>query len=303
MKSSSQNPIFRLTPEHHQEAEALLLRDKYANIHQLHALETRGISAAPNHFWGLSDNGRLHSLLYSKEIENGGAGFLFSIKPEASGALLKFASKMGLSALIGKSSCMESVASTLPPRYSRKACWRVMLTRPDTFRKSYNYPTRQAFLTDIDGLTALYKDYEFGIPGESPLDIRQRIENNINDQARYIICELNNRIVAGEMIYSQTNFAGMLGSARILPAYRGKGIYHSLRTAGLEHLFEQEKVGMSFFVDSNKAIQKALEKTGGEYLENWHAYSVPPKNRRLIPRIKNAIRARIGYNRNGGQRR
>jgi predicted GNAT family acetyltransferase len=277
--------VVKITPADLNGLQMLLEKDRLHNIHQLFDIERNGLAEDQNKFWGIFEGDQLHSVFYSEHFYPGGYGLLASEQPDNALPLLDFAFRNDLNSVIWSTPCPQRIVDLYQSKLATVHRWRFYKCGPNHLNPSYQYPCRRATPDDIDELAELYADYEFGAHGGSTDKLRSHIKQNIKNGGTYFCIELDSKIVISAMVYCETSYGGIIGSARTLPEYRRRGLYKSLRTACFEYLFEKNKIGVAFFVESNFKIQKLIEKQGGEFLEDWIVF----KNRSEKPRSINSI--------------
>jgi predicted GNAT family acetyltransferase len=157
---------------------------------------------------------------------------------------------------------------------------------PEQLARHHDYPVRVAGEDDIHLLTELYRGYEFRNPNRSEREVEDEVRRVMDESGRYFLVELEGRAVSAASVAPETDRAGMISSARTLPGFRGQGIYLSVRTACFEYLFEQGKIGLGFFQDTNASMINVLNKQGGTVTATWsivHLRKKPPLRRRILP--------------------
>lgn len=297
---SKELKVRKLTPDDLAGLGVLLGKNRLKNIHQIYEIEKHGLPEDQNKFWGIFDGDQLHSVFFSEVLRQDGYGFVASEQPEHALPLLDFAFQNGLKSVIWTTPCPQSVVNRYNTNKVAIHRWRFYKCGPDDLHPHHQFPCRIATPKDIDSLIELYYDYEFGAHNGSTEKLRRQIEENMNKGVKYFVIEMDSKIVVSALVYLETSYAGMIGSARTLPAYRRRGLYKSLRTACLEYLFAKDKVGVAFFVEKNFRIQKMIEKYGGKLLEDWLICETPkkePGNQIIFPKrlrkLGNLIRRKI----------
>jgi N-acetylglutamate synthase-like GNAT family acetyltransferase len=289
------NTAIILGSEHRGELERILYSDPAHHIHQIYELEQHGLSEERKTFRGIKKDHTIEGVLFSDGFRKGGTGFITGRSDEICNTLITCGLSNGLRTIIGPENCIEPALNTKLSKGKTVRRWHVYRCLPKNLIPSYDYPVRQATPKDVDQLANLYSTYEYRAHDDIE-SIRKEILDNLKANNTYFVVEQENTIAASAMIYLETSFAAMIGAARVLPAYRGKGIYCSLRTACIESLFSKSKYAMGFFVEGNRAMEKIIQKNGGEDIGNWLVLQPSPEpgpSRISIRRIAAYLRRKL----------
>jgi hypothetical protein len=272
-------------PDRHM-ALSYLKRDPLHNIYLIHGLETYGLACDNMTFWGAFSDQQLEGALYIEESKARTA-YLAGDDPTVLSRLGQLAYQAGAGTLFGKKAYVQPALAHLGARV-RVTTRRLHFYRADPGRlvRHYDYPVRMATDKDIPALVELYREYEFAGKKRPDDEIEHAIVEAMTLSGVYFVLEREGRIVTAARVFPQTDQAGMVGAARTLPEFRGRGMYLSIRTACFEHLFDQDKIGLGLFVDTNSSMQRVLDKQGGLILSEWliaRLRAVPPLRRRVLP--------------------
>lgn len=262
-------------------------KDPLHNIYMIHGLQTHGLESERVTFWGAFAGDRLEGVLFAYNSGRSRYGCLASDNSRVLSQLGKHAQKSGIRRLLGNSTYVQPAISGL---YSR-ALGEVRYVSfyqvgPDQLARYYDCPVRVAVEDDIPLLTELYRGYELRDPNRSEKEVEDEIRRVMDESGRYFLVELEGRAVSAASVAPETDRAGMIDSARTLPGFRGRGIYLSVRTACFEYLFEQGKIGLGFFQETNASMIRVLNKHGGTVTARWsivHLRKKPPLRRRILP--------------------
>jgi predicted GNAT family acetyltransferase len=299
--------ISLLTQQDYQMALSYVNRDPLHNIYLIHGLQTRGLAANSTTFWGAFKSGHLTGILHVDDESRPRTGYLAADNHKVLARLGKLAYQSGARKLVGKRSCIEPATVDLGARVCVKTK-RLHIYRADPERlvRHYDYPVRMATPNDIPSLVLLYREYEFAPKNRTDEEIERIITQAMRHSGVYFICESEEHVVSAARLFPQIDQAGMIGAARTLPEFRGRGLYLSVRTACFEHLFSQGKIGLGTFVDTNASMHRVLEKQGGSIMAEWLIVDLntkPPLRRRILPlRIRRwglQIRDHISRHQNG----
>jgi predicted GNAT family acetyltransferase len=140
---------------------------------------------------------------------------------------------------------------------------------PGSFDSYHDYSVKIATKSETELLVELYKQFEYRKKKRSADEAKREIENVMKESGIFFMAVVDGRAVSAAKIATETDKAGIIGSARTLPEYRGRGIYLSVRTACFEYLFDKGKIGVGFFEDKNVNIHKILKKQGGFISNKW----------------------------------
>lgn len=296
--------ITLLAPEYYSELKRFLYSDPAHHIHQIYELERYGLSKERKAFRGIIKDHTIEGVLFSDGFGQGGTGFITGRSGEICNALIAYGFSNGLRTLIGPENCIKPALNTRLAKGKTVRRWRVYQCHPQDLIPRYDFPVRQATPNDVDQMAKLYLNYEYRAYNDIE-SIREEILDNFKDKNAYFVVEQENTIVASAMLYLETSYAAMIGAARVLPEYRGKGIYYSLRTACFESLYNKNKYAVGFFVEDNHAMEKVVQKTGGEYIGYWMVLQSSPEynpsrisfkrisaylRRKLLPRVDEPTR-------------
>jgi hypothetical protein len=268
-------------------ALSYLGRDPLNNIYLIHALNTYGLCDSRVAFWGSFGGTQLDGLLFLDGDGVTRAGYLAGDRPEALARLGKRALDSGAKALVGKRSYVEHAMKNLkaPDRGSVKPLKLYRLS-PENVVRYHDYAVRMATENDIPLLVELYRGYEFSLKDRTDKEIEREIRQAMRLDGVYFVLESDERIVCAARVFPETDQAGMIGAARTFPAYRGRRMYPSVRTACLEYLFRQEKTGVGLILDTNASMLKVNERQGGVVVAEWLIAELKvnqPLRRRVVP--------------------
>lgn len=276
-----------LTHEDRDIVRSYLDRDPLHNVYLIHGLQTHGLECEYVTFWGAFDKGQLVGVLFADNDSKPRFGCLASDDPSVLARLGKFALASKVNTLVGKNTYVQPAIGNLHSRVHilMKHChfWEM---HPERFVPCYDYPVRAATEEDIPSLIELYRDYEFRSPHRTEEDIAHEIRRAMAEAGRCFLIELEGRIVSAALVTQETDRAGMVGVARTLPEFRGRGMYPAVRTACCEYLFKQGKIGLTYILDTNASMMKIAEKQGGLITAEWliaHVKDKPPLGRRILP--------------------
>lgn len=288
----SAHKIIPLGTRHQSRVEQILLSDPVHHIHQIYELERFGLGEDRQNFWGIRTNNDIQGILFSDGFHMGGTGFVTSRTKEECAALVQFGFSKGLNAIIGSEDTIAPILNTTATRGKAVKRWRVYQCHSEHLIPRYDYPVRQASIKDVDALTALYSRYEYRAHDDVE-KIKEEILGNFKSGNNYFVVADQDRIIAGAMLYMETSYAAVIGAARVLPEYRGKGVYYSLRTACFEYLFGKKKYAVGFFVEDNTAMANVVRKNGGKDAGHWLVLRFSTEKtglrhyaRRLVSRIR-----------------
>lgn len=215
-----------------------------------------------------------------------------------------FAASSGIRTLVGQRAHVQSATANLDSSRMRRPVWRVQSRRLYFYRadaerlvRCYDHPVRKATKDDVLDMVKLYRGYEFSRQDMTDAEIQQEILTAMGESGTYFVVEhsqndlesnveTHRRFISAARIYPETDRAGLIGAARTLPEFRGRGIYLSIRTACFEHLFRQGKAGLGMFLDSNASMHRVIAKQGGTILGEWLIADLkrtPPLRRQIIP--------------------
>jgi hypothetical protein len=279
--------ISPLTQQHYEMVLSYLERDRLNNIYLIHSLHTRGLVGEDTAFWGAVKDEQLTGILHVGDSSASRAGYIAGQDHETLSRLGQLAYRSGAVTLVGKRSYVQPAAAYLGTRiYVNERHLNFYRADPDQFVRHYDYPVRIATEQDIPSLVALYRGYEFASKSRTDVEIERAIERAMEESGVYFVYEPKGRIVSAARVFPQTADAGMIGAARTLPEFRGRGIYLSVRTACFEYLFSQGKTGLGMFVDTNDSMHRVLKKQGGSIISEWLIVDFktkPPLRRRILP--------------------
>jgi predicted GNAT family acetyltransferase len=297
-------PTYRLIkPQDSEAVQTFLSQDPILNLYLIHGYATRA-SRAPTdtEFWGAWYEGQLIAMLYVDHEGIPKTGYLagsssdLCVTQQVIAHLSTLAvNKLHVGSLTGPKSYVEPAFAKLG---KRARVTNIHLYRADPARivRHNDYPVRPATRADLPQLIKLYREYEFRRRGRSDTEIAREIEHAMSLSGTYFVLEWPGdspgrepQLICVACIYPETDQVGVIGAARTLPEYRGRGIYPSVRTAAFEHLFSQGKIGIGFIVDSNTSMHRVLEKQGGTILGDWWTVHIRPKlslKRRVRRRVR-----------------
>lgn len=306
--------ITLLAPGDHSALKRFLYSDPAHHIHQIYEFERYGLSKERQTFRGIIKDHTIEGVLFSDGFGQDGTGFITGRSHEICNALIAYGFSNGLRTLIGPENCIKPALTTRLTEGKTVRRWRVHQCQPKDLIPRRDFPVRQATLNDVDQMAKLYLDYEYRAHNDIK-SIREEILDNFKANNTYFVVEQANTIVASAMLYLETSYAAMIGAARVLPEYRGKGIYYSLRTACFESLFSKSKYAVGFYVEDNRVMEKIIQKNGGAHIGYWMVLQSSPEyhpsrmsikriaaylRRKLRPRVDEPTRKVVGYERIGG---
>jgi predicted GNAT family acetyltransferase len=276
-----------LTQQDVHAALSYLNRDPLHNIYLIHSLQTRGLAGQGATFWGAWGQGLLRGILLVDDEDGSGVGYLAGDNPRVLARLGELAHQRGAETLVGNGTYIQPATKDLDAQVGVHAK-RLHFYRadPEGIVRHYDHPVRMAAKQDIPALVALYQEYEFARKDRMDGEIEHEITRAMDRSGVYFVSESEGRIVSAARIFPQTDRAGVIGAARTLPEFRGRGIYLSVRTACFEHLFRQGKTGLGMFVDANASMHRVLDKQGGSILSEWLIVQLkakPPLRQRILP--------------------
>jgi RimJ/RimL family protein N-acetyltransferase len=267
--------------------QTYLNKDPLNNIYLIHGLQTYGLDGKDVTFWGAFEEDRLQGILFV----NDRFGCLVGDKPVALGHFGKIAHQAGVKGMRGQDVLIQPAIAGLPPRVQVKVERMLFETvRPEHLVSFYDYPVRTADKNDIALLAELYFDSEFYRNCQTQAELAQRIEMRMEQTVTYFLIESKGRAISAARLLPETDQAGMISAAMTLPEFRGRGIYPSVRTACLQHLFQRGKIGVGLVMEDNTRIINVIKKNGGVLSTGWVQVSFkarPPLRRRLsLPRLR-----------------
>jgi predicted GNAT family acetyltransferase len=276
-----------LAPEDRDIAQSYLDWDPLHNIYLIHGLQAHGLESKRVTFWGAFKGDRLAGILFTHNDSQPRFGCLAGDDPEVLAQLGKLALASGIRTLLGRSTyvrpAVENLCSRAPIDMRRFNFYQI---QPGQLVRRGDYPVRAATEEDIPLLTELYRDYEFRNPNRTEREIEREIRRAVDEGGHYFLVELEGRAVSAARIAPETDRAGVIGAARTLPEFRGRGIYLSVRTACFEHLFGRGKIGLGFFAETNASMEQVVKKQGGDIIARWLIVDFkkrPPLRRRILP--------------------
>lgn len=266
-------------------------QDPLHNIYLIHALQTYGLTSEHVTFWGTFNGDLLKGVLFADNDYTHCFGSLAGDNEKVLALLGKFALKSGIRILAGQDTSIQPIVENLPSRFliSHIEHLDFYQVYPEQFQGRHGYPVQQATRDDIPLLVELYKHYELG-GRKPPEEIEREIHKAMDKKGSYFFLKSQGRAVSAARIFPQTDRAGLIDGATTLPKYRGCGMYTCVRTACLEHLFEQEKIGLGLVNQNNAAVHKIVNKYGGSFIAQWLIVRFnkrPPLRRRILaPRLR-----------------
>lgn len=283
--------IRTITQKDYEIIRSYIDQDKLLNIYLDYRLQTLGLDNKDAKFLGAFDGCRLDGVLLIVHRYKGKIGYLgypTSNKNSVLLDLLKFGQALGVRRFIGEKSNFEPASEEWRSRYRQRIktlnFYKVL---PDNFNSNYDYNVRIAAKSDIPLLVGLYKQFEYRKKNRSAEEAKQEIQNVMDESGIYFMIEIEGRAASAAKIATETDKAGIIGAARTLPEYRGRGLYLSVRTACYEYLFKKGKMGVGFFEDKNRNMHKILKKQGGSISNKWLIINFGrnrrPARRRFIP--------------------
>jgi len=276
-----------LTRQDHDRVLAYLNHDPLHNIYLIHGLRPRGLESNSIALWGAFSDKRLEGVLCIDYESRPCAGYLASDSPQVSTRLGRLAHQSGAGTLIGNKTHIQPATTDLGTRIRVKVKHlNFYRADPESLVRYYDYPVRVATKQDIPSLVALYREYEFARKDRTDEEIEHAIAGAMDHWGVYFIFESKGRAISAARVFPQTDQAGVIGAARTLPEFRGRGIYLSVRTVCFEYLFSQGKTGLGMFVDTNASMYRVLNKQGGTIVAEWliaHLRAKPPLRQRILP--------------------
>ncbi|MFZ5917482.1 MAG: GNAT family N-acetyltransferase [Chloroflexota bacterium] len=277
-----------LTQQDFDIVRAYLNKDPLHNIYAIHALEIHGLESEYATFGGaFGGKGRLEGILFADNDWKPRLGCLVGDDPRVLARLGEFALGVGVKSWIGKRAYIEPGMRKLNSRFRMNIKrFHFFEIHPGQFVRYDDYPVRAATEYDIPLLVELYRGYEFRNEFRTDKDIEHEIKRGMNGTGGYFLVEFEGRVVSAARVAPETDLAGMIGAARTLPEYRGRGMYPSVRTACLEYLFKRGKIGLSYILDNDAAMGRVIEKFGFPPTDTWLAVDFrerPPLRQRILP--------------------
>lgn len=245
-------------------------KNAFQNIHMIHKLQTSNLDDQCLSFFGEFSGDHLQGILMLEDKHGKLTGRLSGKNQHVLSHLAEIAYINGARRLVGEKSIIEVAISSLKPGViiDIKGLNMVKI-KPEQFVKHYDYSVRNVIEQDIPLLVKLYTGYEGKRKGRSDEEIKHEIQNIMNASGKYFMVEMDGHAVCASRIYHETDKAGVIGSSRTLPEYRGSEIYLSVRTACMDYLFEQGKIGIGFIKESNRSIKRIIDKQGGSITAKW----------------------------------
>ena len=253
---------------HLPELERILYSSPVHHIHQIYELEHYGLSDERKTFFGAFSKNKLQAVLFSTGFHQRGIGFVISQSALDCAMLTRFGFSNGLKTIIGTEDYVKPILQQKLITGKTVKRWKVFKCGQEDLIPHHDYAVRKATINDIDRLVNIYLDYEFRAHDNAE-DLRTHILEMFKSNNKYFVVEHNNQIIASALVYLETSYAAMVGAARVLPEYRGKGVFYSIRTAYIEYLSKKNKYAVGFFVESNFAVAKVITNSGGVYVEDW----------------------------------
>jgi hypothetical protein len=253
---------------------AYLSKDQIQNIYLIHRLQTYGLNGKKPTFWGAFEQDRLEgALLIDNTRDKNVVGYPVSSNSDILGRFGKLALKCGVNKLIGEKSIIEHAIKELnlnsKPNIDNLNFIKIY---PDRFvpPNNYHHDVRIARNSDIPLLVELYKDFEWKKKNRDPREVKKEIHKVMDESGKYFLLEIDGRVVSANKIFPETDKAGISGSSRTLPEFRGREIFLSVQTASMEYLFNQGKIAVGFIEESNSSMHKVVvDKQGGIIAAKW----------------------------------
>ena len=283
--------MIRLLTQHDRDvAQSYLNRDPLDNIYLIHGLQTYGLDSEDATFWGAFEDDRLKGVLFF----NDRFGCLVGDDPTTLSHLGGLAFQSGVKTMRGEDAHIQPAIKDLLHQTQVQVERMLFETvRPEQLVPFYDYPVRIADKDDISLLVKLYFNSEFYRNYQTEAGLGQRIEMRMDQGVTYFLIESEGQAISAARILPETDQAGMISAAMTLPAFRGRGIYPSVRTACLQHLFEKGKIGVGLVWEDNTKIINVIKKNGGVLSAGWLQVSFktkPPSKRRLsLARIRRRV--------------
>jgi len=283
--------IHFLTHQNRDRVSSYLDQDPLHNIYLIHALQNCGLKSEHVTFWGTSNGDQLEGVLFADNDYTHRFGSLAGDNAKVLARLGKFALKSGIRILAGKDTSIQPIVENLPAQFliTHVEHLKFYHVYPEKFRGRHGYPVQRATRDDIPLLVELYKNYELG-GRKPPEEIEREIHKAMDKKGNYFFLKSQGRAVSAARIFPQTDRVGMIDGATTLPEYRGRGMYACVRTACLEHLFEQKKIGVGLVNQNNATVQRVVNKQGGSFIAQWLIVRFnkrPPLRRRILaPRLR-----------------
>jgi predicted GNAT family acetyltransferase len=287
--STAKNTTIRLlTQRDYDVVQSYLNQDPLHSILMIHSLQTHGLESDLGTFWGAFDDGRLVGVLFA---DNGSSrrrfGCLAADNPAALAQLGQLALEAKVRLLLGRSTYIQPAIDNLPSRIQIGIRYfSFYQVRPEQLVCFYDHPVRAATEEDIPLLVELYRDWEFQRRNRDEEEIEREIRRVMDESGRYFLIEMEGQAVSAARVFPETDQAGMIGAARTLPAFRGRGMYPCVRTTCFEYLFKQGKTGLGLFEETNASITRVVSKQGGTIVARWLRVNIkerPPLRRRILP--------------------
>lgn len=267
--------------------KSYLEQDPLNNLHPIHGLQKYGVAGKRVTFWGGFVGNQLGGILFVDNTNDSLWAFVSCDNQMLLLDLVKVARKSDIKSLIGKQSSLQPAIKKLRSKHQISVnSYLFYKSHPDQLIRHYDYPVRAATKEDIPLLVDLYRGYEFSDTRRGEEEIELEIRKTMDESGVYFFIEMEGRAVSAERVYAETDKAGMLGAARTLPEFRGRGLISSVRTACHEYLFNQGKFGVAFVKDTNISMIKVLRKSQTSVIGKWLIVDFskkPPLRHRILP--------------------
>jgi len=262
-------------------------KDHINNVYPIHALQTYGIESQHAAFWGAFKRDQLLGVVYFERVANIRLGSLCADSKKILKKLCSVIFENRIHTLVGNQRYIRPIIKNQMDVFVIEGSYDFSLIRPDRFSGHYDFPVQSATEEHVSALCDLYKTSELGgSKNKSRQEIESDIRRTLSYESGYFFVERNNRILSTAKIIAETDKYGIIDGATTLPECRGQGIYPSVRTACLNYLFQQNKTGLTYIDERNKAMQKVVQKTGGVFVDKWIIVNVRKKKKSFTQRLK-----------------
>ncbi len=249
----------------------------------IHKFQTKGLGDKQSKFWGAIGNDELQGVLMLDRRDEKLYGYLDGKNKNSLKHLGQLVKRRGASVIAGEKSKIEVAMSSFKSNaYINFKQLSLVKIEPEQFVKHYEYKVRLAEKKDIPLLVKIYRDLEYKQKNRTDNKIKREIQNIMNSSGKYFMVERDGLAVCASRIYPETKKAGVISASRTLPEFRGFEIYLSVRTACMEYLFNQGKIGISFIEESNPSIRRILDKQGGSVTAKWLAAKIRKRSSALM---------------------
>ena len=263
-----------LTQQDFETLRTYLGKDQVQNIYLIHRLQTYGLNDKNLTFWGAFEQDGLEGvLLIDNTRDENVVGYPIGDNSDILTRFGKLAFECGVNKLIGEKSNIELAIEELDLNSKAKIVnLNFIKINPDQFVPCHNHnnDVRIARNSDIPLLVELYRDFEWKKKNRSDSEVKREIQKVMDESGKYFLFEIEGRAVSANRIFPETDKAGISGSSRTLPEFRGHEIFLSVQTASMEYLFKQRKIAVGFIEESNSSMLKVVvNKQGGIIVAKW----------------------------------